>query len=139
MPAPATISAEILTQGIKGDDIPKLEQWGEYLARGEQGNTNRPGTRKMTTSQVRKFFGEIKRIQADFDNCKNDVILLDPKIAYSVGRARKESGRDRVAIEDFYNLLKPMLRSIGEDRGKFKHFVQVCEAIVAYHRAKGGE
>ncbi len=93
----------------------------------------------MSTSQLRKFFGEIKRIQADFDNCKNDAILLDPKIAYSVGREKKEAKFAPVAIEDFYKLVNPMIRAINGDKQKFKHFVQVCEAIVAYHKNNGGE
>jgi len=131
---PESISKEVLKNGITADLIPKLENWGNYLANGDR------NVKKMTTSQIRKFFGEIKRIQADFDNCQQEIILLDPKIAYAVGRAKKDAKRDeRVAIEEFYNLLNPMIRDINGDKKKFKHFVQVCEAIVAYHRAKGGE
>lgn len=130
MPQPINIS--ILSNGIKSSDIPILEEWGNHLANGNQ------QIKGMSTSQLRKFFGEIKRIQADFENCKSEIILLDPKIAYSVGRAKKEAGRMQVAISDFYNVLKPLIREIDTDQHKFKNFVLVCEAIVAYHRAKGG-
>ena len=98
-----------------------------------------PPSSHITQMLGYKFFGEIKRIQADFENCKTDVILLDPKIAYAVGRAKKESRGAKIAIEDFYNMVKPMIRSINGDKTKFKHFVQVCEAIVAYHKSNGGE
>lgn len=135
---PDIIDKSILESGIKAEHIPKLEAWGEYLANGVR-NGREVQVKNMTTSQIRKFFGEIKRIQADFDNCKQDVILLDPKIAYSVGRAKKDASRGQsLAIEEFYKLVKPMISTIGHDKSRFKHFVQVCEAIVAYHRAKGG-
>jgi len=134
---PDFIDKSILENGIKAEHIPKLEAWGEYLANGVR-NGGGIQVKNMTTSQIRKFFGEIKRIQADFENSKQDVILLDPKIAYSVGRAKKDANGKRIAIEDFYNLIKPMISTIGDDKRRFKHFVQVCEAIVAYHRAKGG-
>jgi CRISPR type III-A-associated protein Csm2 len=132
---PETISPEVLNTGITSSHIPVLQDWGNFLASGN------PGKKKaMSTSQIRKFFGEIKRIQADFDNCKNEVILLDPKIAYAVGRAKKDAGRnEHVAIDDFYKLINPMLRKIEGDKNKFKRFVQVCESIVAYHKAAGGQ
>jgi CRISPR-associated protein Csm2 len=129
---PKLLPKEILDTGISSEHLVVLEEWGHYLANGE---TN---VKKMTTSQIRRFFGEIKRIQADFINSKKDIILLDPKIAYAVGRSKKESGKMRVAIEEFYNQVSPLIRSIQEDEKKFKNFVHVCEAIVAYHRAKGG-
>ena len=131
---PEKISTEVLNTGITTSHISILEDWGRHLAK-PQGNK-----KAMSTSQIRKFFGEIKRIQADFDNCKNEVILLDPKIAYAVGRAKKDAGRnDQVAIEDFYELINPMLRKIEGDKAKFRRFVQVCESIVAYHKAAGGQ
>lgn len=134
MAIPQTISTDVLETGITSQHITLLESWGDFLARGDNEHA------RMTTSQIRKFFGEIKRIQADFENCKQDVILLDPKIAYSVGRARKEAKKDqKLAIEKFYTTINPLIRKIDGNAKKFKHFVQVCEAIVAYHKAKGGE
>jgi len=131
---PLRLDVKILDAGITSKEIPLLEEWGKYLA------TDSPAKKKMSTSQIRRFFGEIKRIQADFENCKNDVVLLDPKIAYAVGRAKKEARHNQeVAIRDFYEMVSPMIRKIDEDKIKFKHFVQVCEAIVAYHKANGGE
>ena len=133
---PQTISTKVLDTGITSEHIPLLQAWGEFLATGKPGNK-----KKMTTSQLRRFFGEIKRIQADFNECKNEVVLLDPKLAYAVGKAKKEArGNEQVAIEDFYKVIvNPMIRQINEDKTKFRHFVQVCEAIVAYHKAKEGE
>ena len=131
---PQLIDKKVLDVGITSNEIPLLEEWGSFLA------TDTPTTKKMTTSQIRKFFGEIKRIQADFENCKMDLILLDPKIAYAVGRAKKEARQGVVLkIEEFYKQISPLISFIEEDQKKFKHFVQLCEAIVAYHKQFGGD
>ncbi len=134
---PKKIDVHVLEDGITSNEIPLLQEWGEYLAKKNAGRI------EMSTSQIRKFFGEIKRIQADFENCKGDVVLLDPKIAYAVGRAKqlrsKKPPIPPVAIEEFYENVKPLIRTIDGDKKKFKHFVQVCEAIVAYHKANGGD
>lgn len=130
---PAEISKEILTNGIKDVHIPVLKDWGRYLAIEEK---DRDTKKPMTTSQIRKFFGEIKKIQADFENCKGEIILLDPKMAYAVGRAKKDGASK---IEDFYKALSPLLADIKEDKLRFKNFVNIVEAIVAYHKAAGGK
>lgn len=130
---PSRIDANILESGISASHIENLKSWGNYFA-------NDNGGKKVTTSQLRKFFGEIKRIQADFENCKVDLILLDPKIAYAVGRAKKEARRNEtVKVEDFYHQISPLVSKIGDDQLKFKRFVQLCEAIVAYHKQFGGD
>lgn len=131
MPNPIDVS--VLDTGIKTEHLKELETWGQYLAEGGREKL------EMSTSQIRRFFGEIKRIQADFENNKEDIVLLDPKIAYAVGRAKKDAGRRTAAIEEFYKLVSPMIRKIDSDKKKYTNFVHVCEAIVAYHKAKGGK
>ncbi len=126
---PPLIDKAILINGIKTEDLNTLEDWGKYLA-----PKNKDDKRALTTSQIRKFFGDIKRIQANYEIDKGDIVLLDPKIAYAVGRADKES-----RIIDFYKLVKPMIRDIEENKDKFSVFVSVIESIVAYHKASGGK
>jgi len=129
-----SISVDLLSRDFTSSDIGLLERWGRDLGKDE------PTREKMTTSQIRKFFGEIKRIQADFDNAKKDIVLLDPKIAYAVGRAKKAAGnRKTPKLEDFYKQLSPLIRNINGDKAKFKNFVNICEAIVAYHKAESGD
>ena len=134
---PQQISKEILQNGIKDTDLDTLKDWGQFLAQREQmiRNGRNITIAPLSTSQIRKFFGEIKRIQADFENSKNEIVLLDPKIAYAVGRAKKEGVSK---IEDFYGQVSPLLREIHEDKARFKNFVNIIEAIVAYHKAAGG-
>lgn len=127
---PEKISVSILTDGIK--DLELLKKWGDYLATDDGFGRDKVG--KLSTSQIRKFFGSIKRIQASFDKSKNEILLLEPKLAYAMGRDKGKS-----KIKDLYPLLSPMIRDIQENKDKFQNFVNVLEAIVAYHKAAGGE
>lgn len=133
---PQPIPESILTDGIKTDHLQNLQDIGRYLSTPERGGDRGAGNKAaMTTSQIRKFFGEIKRIQAgNFEEEKRNIILLDPKIAYAVGRAERGA-----KIKDFYDLVSPLIRKIKEDRGRFTNFVHIVEAIVAYHKAAGGK
>lgn len=136
-PKTPAISQSVLTDGIKEADLASLRAFAADLAKDDidPGNPKKVIRQKLTTSQLRKFFGEIRRIQADFENCKADIVLLDPKIAYAVGRALKD-GKSK--IEDFYNFVRPLILAINADKGRFRHFVNVVESIVAYHRAAEG-
>ncbi|GAB2801386.1 type III-A CRISPR-associated protein Csm2 [Rhabdobacter roseus] len=134
---PDKISITILTEGIK--DLRLLKEWGDYLAKPDKEENNRSGKDRITkdkvsTSQLRRFFGAIKRIQADFDGLSGEVLLLEPKLAYAVGR-----DKNKTKLKDLYDLLSPLIRGISEDRARFQNFVNVLEAIVAYHKAAGGE
>jgi len=136
----ATLTKEMLTIGIK--DVKPLEEFGKKLAEPEKvqdrNNPNKWITKKkaMSTSQIRKFFGAIKRIQADFDNLKGEILLLEPKLAYAVG---KDKDNPKSKIDEFYKELSPLIKEINEDEKKFKNFVSIVEAIVAYHKVYGGE
>ena len=100
---------------------------------------------RLTTSQIRAIFGEVRQIQAEWGINKESrrkalrkLILLKPKMAY---RARRESGRAVAALRD---VLVPAIDLVinEEDQGKqdqnFLNFVDFFEAILAYHKAYGG-
>jgi CRISPR type III-A-associated protein Csm2 len=123
---PDKIPVSILTDGIK--DLKLLKDWGDYLAKEDGFGRDKVG--KLSTSQIRKFFGSIKRIQADFEKAKGEILLLEPKLAYAMGR---DNGKSK--IKELYPLLSPMIRDIQENKDKFQNFVNVLEAIVAYHKA----
>ncbi len=127
---PEGLKIFLLTDGIK--DLKPLEDWGIYLA----SKAGKKGA--LTSSQIRRFFGALKRIQADFDNLKGEILLLSYKLAYAVGRDKKENGQQKTKIDDFYQQLNPMIRNIQEDQTKFNNFVRVVEALVAFHKANGG-
>ena len=84
---------------------------------------------KLTTNQLRKFFGEVKRQQMEGFN-ETDFILLKPKLAYAVGRAKDPKAK----INDFYLVIANAIDRVKNEK-QFKNFIQIFEAIVAYHKA----
>ena len=108
------------------------KSFGDYLA--EKDDNAEP----LTTSQLRKFFGEVKRQQmVGYDN--TEFIMLKPKLAYAVGRAKQNGRRNRAQkIEDFYLVLADAIDKVESSADKpkaFKNFITAFEAIVAYHKA----
>ena len=83
---------------------------------------------KLTTNQLRKFFGEVKRQQLQGYNASS-FVMLKPKLAYAVGRADKNN-----KIVDFYKVISKAMDHV-KNEAQFRNFVQVFEAIVAYHKA----
>jgi CRISPR-associated protein Csm2 len=101
---------------------------------------------KLTTTKLRNFFGEVKRIQirlafeGGFDTEKVNILMLKPKLAYHVGR---EDGQNRIKVKMFYQQLSRGIDAIDMNdpvKGKkhFENFVKLMEAVVAYHKAKEG-
>jgi CRISPR-associated protein Csm2 len=86
----------------------------------------------LTTTQLRKFFGEVKRQQAlGFnENDKTDFILLKPKLAYAVARSKDEDAK----IHDFYWVISNAI-DLVKTKDQFRNFIKIFEAIVAYHKA----
>jgi CRISPR type III-A-associated protein Csm2 len=127
------ISESVLNTGIR--EVKLLMDWGHFL-----GEDDPHGPKKLTSSQIRRFFGAVKKIQADFEHSKNEIILLNPKLAYAVGRDYdKNSRRNKTKIKELYELLNPLINSIDEKSERFRNFVSVFESIVAYHKEKCGD
>ncbi len=89
----------------------------------------------MSTSQLRNFFGEVRRIQSNLKENKPAFYMLRPKLAYAVARAR---GREN-KIYRFKEVVDNILLNINPEPTEFNNFVNFLEAIVAYHKVNGGE
>lgn len=100
----------------------------------------------LTTSQIRALFGEVRQIQAQWgmgeesrQKARRRLVLLKPKMAY---RARKERGK---AVQDLVDALRPALDEVISEKNAtkqdehFHRFVEFFEAILAYHKAYGGD
>ncbi|GAB4563607.1 MAG: type III-A CRISPR-associated protein Csm2 [Anaerolineae bacterium] len=98
----------------------------------------------LTTSQIRALFGEVRQIQAQWSMSEAErqkalrrLILLKPKMAY---RAKREGRR----VEELVSVLSPALDFVINEQdpqkqdGHFQRFVEFFEAILAYHKAYGG-
>lgn len=133
-------------QWIYSPITPEIVEWtksfGKYLC---AYNENNPSKKALTTGQLRKFFGEVKRIEADVVKYKEDLVMLKPLLAYAVGRDKKKSGRELVnktRIDDFAEEITTAIEAVLEGNNlkeNFKKFVKILEAIVAYHKRYGGQ
>ena len=154
-----SIIKNAVEKGVTWETITFAKEFGDYLAR-EQGDAEEKETetrtfkgkeaevevvfKKLTTSQVRKFFGEVKRQQMT-GYTPSSFVLLKPKLAYAVGRAEKKEPRnaeqkiEKSKIIDFYDVLVVAIDTVITEEKKgnkdaFKNFIAIFEAIVAYHK-----
>ncbi len=101
--------------------------------------------RGLTTNQIRALFGEVRQIEAQWNTggenrqlAARRLVLLKPKMAY---RARRERGS---AVQDLRDVLEPALDLVVQETNSdaqhahFGRFVEFFEAILAYHKAFGG-
>ena len=122
-----TVPATEIKEKITEATVKFAERFGEYLARDDSSNG---GSRAMTSSQLRRFYGEVKRQQVKYD--MSDFVLLKPKLAYAVGRDKGTK------IVDFYKVMTEAMSQVSNEQ-EFGRFVKVFEAIVAFHKANSKE
>lgn len=118
------ISDKEIKEEVTVKTVKFAEDFGRYLAQKEGGEA-------LTTSQLRKFFGEVKHQQMK-GYIESEFVMLKPKLAYAVGRAKKNS-----KIKDFYDVMSDAIDKVTQSSDKekaFKNFISVFEAIVAYHK-----
>ena len=85
----------------------------------------------LKTSQIRKVYGAVKKIQMSSKFQRNELVMLKPKLAYAAARNR--------AVEPLKDALVQAIDRVGEDPDRFKNFVDFFEAVLAYHKAAGGQ
>lgn len=121
-----------ITDKVTSRTVDFAKRFGAYLGKDDKRtSTDRKEIKesKLTTSQLRKFFGEVKRQQmSGYD--ETDFVLLKPKLAYAVGRAKDANAK----INDFYFVISKAIDNVNSEL-HFKNFIKVFEAIVAYHKA----
>lgn len=119
-----------ITDKITDATVKFAERFGSYLGTDDENSQNhRSMQNKLTTNQLRKFFGEVKRQQMSGYN-ETDFVLLKPKLAYAVGRAKSKVAK----INDFYYVIANAIDQVHNEQ-QFKNFIKIFEAIVAYHKA----
>ena len=121
-----------IQEKVTATTVQFAEKFGNYLAEKED------QAEPLTTSQLRKFFGEVKRQQmTGYDD--TEFVMLKPKLAYAVGRAKQNGKKDKhQKIEDFYTVMADAIDKVEASTDKpkaFKNFITTFEAIVAYHKA----
>jgi CRISPR type III-A-associated protein Csm2 len=89
--------------------------------------------RDLTLTQVRNIFTEVRRIELLAATLPESQVLrqlrlLKPKLAYLASRQGRE-GRAGQALEQ---ILVPAIDAVQRVEPDFRHFVDFCEAFVAY-------
>lgn len=88
----------------------------------------------LTNSKIRSIYGEIKRIQmGDFEKEKSAFYLLKPKVAYALGRDENNQGLK------LFKLIFDKAWADVSNQKSYQNFCNFIEAILAYHRAIGGQ
>ena len=132
------LSKEWIQDQITSEAVEWSKSFGEFLQNDD--SRTRGGTKPLTTSQIRKFFGELKRIQADPEKYKEEVPMLKAKLAYAVGRDKNNRGYSTSKIDKFYEELERGLESIRTgNKEDLVRFVKLVESIVAFHKFYGGK
>lgn len=124
--------SKIIVDGDAKTLVEQASQIGKNLAQ-----------EKLSTSQIRAIFGEVRKLQGQLsiqeqnENALRKLYLLKPKMAY---RKEKEKGQ---GVKRLVDILDPALSLVFKDPDKreerFEYFVEFFEAILAYHRANGGK
>jgi len=83
MPWIKQINQQWITEKVSNESINWTNEFAEFLV------SAKDGTGALTTSQLRKFFSQLKQIQADFEKLKKEIPFLKPHLAYAVGRDKK--------------------------------------------------
>ena len=128
-----TIPPQEIQEKVTNATVTFAEEFGKYLGTDDAPYTDNRGKRvfpknHLTTSQLRKFFGEVKRQQmVGYD--ETAFVLLKPKLAYAVGRAKEKDSK----IKDFYMVMSKAIDLVHSE-AHFKNFIKVFEAIVAFHK-----
>ena len=119
-----------ITDKVTDKTVKFAQEFGSYLGTDDLNpKTKKTLGNKLTTNQLRKFFGEVKRQQmSGYD--QTDFVLLKPKLAYAVGRAKQKDSK----IKDFYLVISDAIGKVKNEQ-HFKNFIKIFEAIVAYHKA----
>lgn len=91
----------------------------------------------MTTSQIRNFFGEVRRIQLKgYDENKSSFLLLRPKLAYAKARVIQKNKTSRITkFFEIFDTAHPKVTT----KESFQNYVDFLEAVLAYHKFYGGQ
>ncbi|HOK08479.1 MAG TPA: type III-A CRISPR-associated protein Csm2 [Candidatus Hydrogenedens sp.] len=124
--------AKMVRDGITPEFIKDAENCGDYLANKVH----------LTTTQIRRIFGHIKKIE-NFEDPKRfipQLLMLKPMLAYTAKR-NKEVDKLKEITDKAIDVVTD--KEIQNDKEKqlvrFRLFCKGFEAILAYHKAKGGK
>lgn len=94
----------------------------------------------LTRSQIRTIFTEVRQIEAMWvgrpDEALRRLNMLKPKLAYQASRTNNTLNPLRDVLTEAINEVEKAPRDKRD--AAFERFMDLFEAILAYHRAEGG-
>ena len=92
----------------------------------------------LTRSQIRTIFTEVRQIEALWpgQEAVRRLTMLKPKLAYQAARSGPVSHLRDVLTEAIDLVVKA---PVDKQNECFQRFVDLFEAILAYHRSQGGK
>jgi len=122
---------------------------GEQLVAFAQTTAEQLVKNQLTRGQVRNIFTEVRKIEAlwdaegvkqpdkrDYDKALRRLVMLKPKMDYQTARIPQVELLKKVLSDAIDEVVKGGANE--EKTERFKRFMNLFEAILAYHRAKGG-
>lgn len=93
-------------------------------------------SKSLKRAQIRSIFTEARNIEAGWESDRDAALrrlsLLRPKLAYQAKRNREVEPLQKTLTEAINEVMaKP-------DEKRFRRFMELFEAILAYHRYHGG-
>lgn len=96
----------------------------------------------LTRAQIRNIFTEVRRIEAlwatDSSRALRRLNMLKPKLAYQTKRMENREGSPLKPLQDILSEAIDEVEKSQDKNQAFDRFVDLFEAILAYHRAEGG-
>lgn len=116
--------------------IMNADPTGEQLVIFAKGAADRLFKAGLKKAQIRNIFSEVRQIEAMWSNNQAEAFrrlnMLKPKLYYQAARNREVKYLEEVLTEAIDEINKA-----DKDKDqKFKRFVHLFEAILAYHRGK---
>ncbi len=107
--------------------IAKVEEFGRGLKHN-----------KLTTSQIRQVFTRLKSIEAKgIQRHQTEFLMLKPYISYAASRSNARGLQDLKKAMDI-GIDKVMEDPQNALKTRFDNFCSLFEAVLAYHKAEGG-
>jgi CRISPR-associated protein Csm2 len=95
---------------------------------------------QLTRGQIRNIFTEVRKIESlwevDQEKALRRLVMLKPKMDYQTARIPQVQRLKEVLSEAIDEVVKG--KDTKEKDERFKRFMNLFEAILAYHRARGG-
>ena len=95
---------------------------------------------QLSRSQIRNIFTEVRQIEAMWSGNETEAMrrlnMVKPKLSYQSARHRQVKYLEKTLSEAIDEVNKAA--TLEEKTERFQRFVNLFEAILAYHRAAGG-